>query len=285
MPLIALAWIAAQAAAAGSNDRALLQNCDAHKFETIVETSVDGQIKHSRVRLCGMEGQSDAEWVRTLKDAVAKTEANLKMPKAQRDQIVTALNAEIARLNSPALSGGIKGLTPRSTGPSNGLQGYSSLPPMPAPRQAAPAQPLRDYAALPPLPTAPTAPVHVLPGAPGSPIPLLPGVKLSFSCMNPNDLAGEGPCTGFERETLLTVRAGENLPAGTSLRFVRDGSARADVQLAQLQRGKSMSFPLPTDVCTHATGGKLEIKIVRANKATGPDGQEVGTDGPYNLRC
>ena len=35
---------------------------------------------------------------------------------------------------------------------------------------------------------------------------------------------------------MLTVLAGENLPAGTSLRFVRDGDAKADVQLAQLQQ-------------------------------------------------
>ncbi len=79
----------------------LLENCDAHKFETFIEVKVEGQPlpKRSRVKLCGTEGQSDADWVRTLKDAVAKTSANLQMPPAVREQIVTALNAEISRLN------------------------------------------------------------------------------------------------------------------------------------------------------------------------------------------
>src|SRR5437588_3911112 len=68
----------------------LLENCDAHKFETVIEVTAAGQTKHSRVKLCGTEGQSDADWVRTLEDAVAKTSANLQMPPAVRDQIVTA---------------------------------------------------------------------------------------------------------------------------------------------------------------------------------------------------
>jgi hypothetical protein len=107
-------------------------------------------------------------------------------------------------------------------------------------------------------------------------MPLLPRPKMSFSCYNPG--SAEGPCTGFTRYTLITVQAGEDLPPDTSLRFVRDGDPQADVELVQVKKGRSMRFAMPGDVCRHAVGGKLELRIVRA-------GQEVGTDGPYDLEC
>jgi hypothetical protein len=243
--------------------QALLQNCDAHKFETMIDIpAADGSIKHSRVKLCGMEGQSDTDWIGTLKDAVAKTKANDKMPPSVRDQIVAAIGAEIARLEgkpAPAIA---------------------ALPP---PRSAVKPSDVAEYTTLPPLPTAPPPPVHVLPGASAA-LPFLPKPAMSFACFNPGDV-GELPCTEFTRDTLLTVHADEDLPAGTSLRFVRSGEAKADVGLAQLKRGKEMQVPLPAEICNHAVGGRLEIRIVRAVAAAGADGEEVGEDGPYNLRC
>jgi hypothetical protein len=292
MLLIALGLAAATAAPAGKDKEQappaaiekLLQNCDAHKFETIIEVPADGGMKHSRMKLCGTEGQSDADWIDTLKDAVAKTEANLAMPKPVRDQIVTALKAEIERLNagaSTALTGALP--SPRSAVPSATAEGYSTLPALPPPRQATATPPPPEYTALPPLPTTPPPPTHVLAGAVGASVPMLPKPRMSFSCYTPGEGA-DGPCTDFNRDTLLTVRADEDLPAGTRLRFVRNGSAQADVQLAQLKRGKSMRFPLPTPVCSRVTNGKLELRIVRS-VANVPDGQEVGSDGPYDLRC
>ena len=106
---------------------------------------------------------------------------------------------------------------------------------------------------------------------------------MSLFCYTPGEGA-EGPCTDFTRDTLLIVHADEDLPAGTSLRFVRNGDAQADVELAQLRRGKSMRFAIPPEVCNRVTNGKLELRIVRAVAAV-PLGQEVGSDGPYILRC
>jgi hypothetical protein len=237
----------------------LLQSCDAHKFETVIQTMVDGKPHRSKMKLCGTEGQSDADWVRTLKDALAKVSVNAEMPQPVRDQIATALKGEIGRLTIEAVPSASQ---------------TSILPP---PRPARPAQnPLsRDYAALPPLTATPTvAPPRLLvPNA-----PMLPKPRMTLTCFAPADLAGDGPCIAFERDTMVTVRADEDLPAGTSLRFVRNGDNRAEVELAQLKRGRSMRFALPREVCSHAVGGSLELRIVRA-------GQEVGTDGPYNLRC
>jgi hypothetical protein len=244
--------------------QSLLQNCDAHKFETMIGlVGPDGQPKHSRMKLCGTTGQSDEDWVRTLKDAVAKTKANVTMPKPVREQILAAITAEIARLELQS--------APATT---------AALPP---PRAASADPGLAGYGALPPLPDKPPPPVHVMAAGTAS-LPMLSRPKMSFICFTPGEI-GDGPCSGFARETLVTVRADEDLPAGTSVRFVLNGESRADVELAQLGRGRSMRFPLPAEVCNHLAGGRLEIRIVRAAAAAGPGGEEVGTEGPYPLRC
>ena len=77
---------------------AIIADCSARKFETSIEVVADGKPRKSRVRLCGKQGQTDAEWTNTLKDAVNKVGANENMPRAAKDQLIAALNAEIARL-------------------------------------------------------------------------------------------------------------------------------------------------------------------------------------------
>lgn len=243
----------------------LIQSCDAHKFETVVETTGDdGQPRKSKVKLCGVEGQSDAEWIGTLKDAIRKLEANAAMAPATRDQIVAAIKAEIARLS-------IIGA------------------PVPSQRQAQEqgALPLsRDYAALPPLPAAPETPAIAPPPAVATtavstappPAPVVPVPKLSFSCYTPGDIGGDGPCAEFERETLLTVRASGSLPAGASLRFVRNAESRADVDLAPISGGGSMRIPLPREVCGGFGAGRLELQ-------TAVNGAAARSDGPWPLRC
>jgi hypothetical protein len=283
------------AKAPNSEAAKLVQSCDAHKFETVVHEVVDGQPHQSRVKLCGKEGQSDADWLVTLRDAVAKVSGNAEMAKPVRDQIVAALNAEINRLEHP-----VNPLLPRRKSAEKSiLDDLSPLPalrqgeqaqasplpqasqapagPLPPPRQVARTAPREDYAALPPLPTAPPAPVHVLAGGISGTVPMLPKPRMSLTCYTPGE-TNDGPCTGFTRQTLVTVRAQEDLPAGTSLRFVRDGDPKADVELAQLKKGKAMQFAVPGDVCRHVVGGRLELRIVRS-------GQEVDSDGPFNLNC
>jgi hypothetical protein len=275
------------APAPNSDAAKIVQNCDAHKFETVVREMVDGQPHQSKVKLCGKTGQSDEEWIGTLKDAIEKLNANKDMPTAVRDQIVTALNAEIGRLQTGIQVSGRA--SANGTAPKNnvldGLSPVQGLPPLkgsqasalPAPRQTPRSGSGPEYAALPPLPTAPAAPTHVLVGGVSASVPMLPKPRMTVSCETPGE-APDGPCTGFTRYTLLTVRAGEDLPANTSLRFVRDGEPQADVQLAQLKKGKSMRLAVPTDVCRHVAGGRLELRIVRS-------GQEVASDGPFNLNC
>ena len=259
----------------------LIQSCDAHKFETTVHEVVDGQPQQSKVKLCGVEGQTDAQWIGTLKDAIAKLNANKEMPTAVRDQIIAAVYAEIARLeNAPSPAQQSAARTPALDNlaplPGLGQSKAAEAAPLPAPRKVAPAPVQDDYAALPPLPTAPTAPTRVLGIAAGPSLAPLPRPRISLNCYEPG--GADGPCTDFTRQTLLTVRADEDLPADTSLRFVRDGDPKADIALAQLKKGKAMRLAVPADVCLHAVGGRLELQIVRS-------GQEVGSEGPYNLTC
>jgi hypothetical protein len=271
------------AKAADSKAAKLVQSCEAHKFETVVREVVDGEPHQSKVKLCGNEGQTDAEWIGTLKDAIEKLNANKEMAAAARDQIVAALNAEIHRLEKPQPL-----LPSRSTAKSPALDGLSPLPPilqsnqpstvaLPAPRKAAPSAPAPEYAALPPMPTTPPPPTRVLAGGVSASVAMLPKPRMTVTCYTPGETI-DGPCTGFTRHTLVTVRAGEDLPANTSLRFVRDGEPRADVDIAQLRKGKSMRVEVPSDVCSHVAGGRLELRIVRS-------GQEVDSDGPFNLNC
>jgi hypothetical protein len=264
----------------------LMQNCDAHKFETTVKEVVDGQPQQSKVKLCGKDGQSDADWIATLRDAVDKLGANKEMPAEVRDQIVKALKTEISRLEFQGAKSAFTPTMPATNGTAltdiPGLPGIGAKPVQtasaPPPRAPVAAEPMRDYAALPPLPVASNVPPpNVLAAGASTSVVFLPKPKMSFTCFTPGEGA-DGPCTGFTRDTLVTVRAGEDLPANTALRFVRDGDPKADVGLAQLRKGKSVQLAMPTDVCRHAVGGRLELKIVRS-------GQEVGTDGPYNLNC
>jgi hypothetical protein len=247
----------------------LMQNCDAHKFETIVEATVDGQPHRSKVKLCGNEGQSDAEWIGTLKDAIAKLNANLDMDPAVRTQIVAAISKEIARLQIPQDGGAARTAT---------------QPLAPAVDSAS-----SDYAALPPLPSAPPPPPHLLAPAPAvvgtaasssASLPALAGPppELSFACYAPEDIGGESECSGFERDTMLTVRAGANVPAGTSLRFVRNGEPHGEVSLAQLRRGQSVRLALPRELCAGFGSGRLDLQVVE-------NGAEVKSEGPFALRC
>jgi hypothetical protein len=278
-PLVAAPRKAASKPAA---EPKLMQSCDAHKFETVVDTVVgtigDGQPHKSKVKLCGVEGQSDADWIGTLRDAIRKLEGNKDMAPATRDQIVAAIKAEIGRLS-------IVG------------------PPISSKRQAQEqsAPPLsRDYAALPPLPATPETPVRSSPPpaetstgtATSTAPPLSPPVvaqavavpvampRLTIRCETPTDLGGPAPCAEFERETHLTIRADGDVPAGALLQFIRNGRAQGDISLDGLSRGGVRRDALPSSVCAGFGAGRLELRIVQAGGA-----RVLQSEGPYSLRC
>jgi hypothetical protein len=279
--------------------KSVVQNCDAHKFETIVHAVVDGQLRDSKIKLCGVVGQRDGDWINTLRDAIRKLRDNTQMADAVRDQIINAINAEIARLTIIGVG------TPRTTrivhaeaAPAAPLsREYSALPPMPPPRdmsdapikgdaaamppprETRPPLPIqKDFAELPPLPTAPPPATTVLPRP-----RLVPAVapRLSFGCDTPGEMASDAPCADFQRETMLTIHARDDVPTGTLLQFVRNDHSQAELALGGLRRGGSLRTALPAEVCRGFTSGKLELRIVQGEA----DAEVLSTDGPYSLSC
>lgn len=253
-----------------------MTNCAAHMVEIPVTVMSKGLPKESKVKICGKVGQSDADWAGTLRDAMAKVQSNIQMSPNVKSQIIAGLKLELANLPSPeakASSGSIIAPAPapvpsiaKKDGPllanvagDAGRVEYSALPPMPAP-----------------LP--PAAAAAVAANAP----PPLPAPRMSFQCMSTNTISAEGACDALDRGTLMTVKADEDLPNGTSLRFLRRGDNRAEVDLAPLRRGQSQRFALPAKVCQGVTGSRVEIQVIRA---TTKAPQVVDTRGPFELTC
>lgn len=283
--MLALALAGASAAATAQqaapadgpppNVEKFLQNCDAHKFETIVTTHKDGVVHNSNVRLCGAQGQSDEAWLHTLKDASAKTAASTEMPAEVKVQIVTALDAEIARLTAL--------LPPPQTARS--VIPAPVIPALPAPpRRVATENVAGGYSVLPPLPDRPPPPPTVIapigavraPGPAVRAMPPPPPIGISISCTTARDFPSAEPCDTVDRETQLVVHADEAIATPVTLRFVRRGDPRGEVRLAPMPRGQAERVIVPAEVCAGVFRSKLEIQIA------GPGAQSFG---PYELRC
>ena len=276
-----IAWLLLVAAAPSGESAAkatemLAASCLDHKFETTVRvTGPDGKPRGSKVKLCGKPGQSDSDWLVTLKDASAKVVADATMSPSVKRQIVTALNAEISRLTQAA--------EPKpQPAPVTPILAAPSLTPSVAPPLAARRETERapQYSTYAPLPAPKPAATAVVSAAPAP--PPLPAPRLTLRCMATSTIGAEGPCDLLEREMLLTVRADENIPGGTSLRFLRRGDDRAEVALLSLRRGQTQRFQLPPRVCQGVSGSRVEIQVVRT-AGSGP--QVVDTRGPFELRC
>ena len=258
----------AEEQAASPEKQAFLESCAARKFETTVQLLVDGQKQGKKVTLCGKVGQSDADWVATLKDAAAKTEANEAMAPEVKGQIVTALNLEITRIESAATATTTVTL-PKAIEAAPEVADraqYSVLPPIPdAPRRGA---------------TAPREPVKLT--AKAADAPALPPVKkprLTIRCLSPGEAGGGSICAALERDTLLMVRADENLESAASLRFLRRGDAKGQIELAQLRQGQQVRSKLPSQLCAGVASSKVQIEVLAGG------GQVVDRLGPYRLHC
>lgn len=242
-----------------------MQNCAAHSFETTIQlTGPDGKPRSSKVKMCGTEGQSDADWIRTLQDAVKKTSLSPQMPGAAKEQIIAAVNAEIDRLNASALA----------------LPGGTDIAKLSKPQPTRSDVPLsRDFGSLPPLP-APTAvaPPNVLgAGGIGGAAP-----RLTLRCALAGDEDRPSDCDTIDKDTVLVLRADEAFPRGVAMRFVRSGDARGEVDLPALRLGQTANFRIPANVCRGVVRGRVEIQALGVNS---PSGTAAGTIGEYDLRC
>jgi hypothetical protein len=257
----------------------MLQDCGTHRFEAAVDYLSDGKPRQTKVKLCGTKGQSDADWVRTLKDAAAKLEGNPAMAAEMKAQIVAALHGEIDKLTGaqPANGGGkLPGLISTSQMASLALK----LPP--PSRTVEPTSIERDYASLPPLP----APKSIVAstGVAAS-LPTLLAPRLNFQCSTSDDPLGLDTCSTLHANSLLTIRADEALSGDTSLRFVRRGDERGNVQLTQMRAGQSVRIALPHRLCDGVVRSSVQIEVMRRPAGKNGAPQLVDSLGPYDLRC
>ena len=240
------------------------QSCDAHRFETTIQlTGPDGQKRSSKVKMCGTVGQSDADWIRTLQDAVKKTSLSPQMPAAAKEQIIAAVNAEIDRLTAPALA----------------LPGGTDLAKLNKPKSVTNDVPLsRDFGGLPPLPTTAVAPPNVLGGGGvgGAPI------QLTLRCALAGDEDRPTDCDTIDKDTVMVLRADEAFPRGLAMRFMRSGEERAQVDLPALKVGQTANIRLPANVCRGVVRSRVEVRALGANA---PRGTMAGLIGEYDLRC
>ena len=272
------------ASAAPADPAAVLQSCSGHKFETtVVATTLDGKPRSQKVKICGVAGQTDADWKRTLEDAIEKTQANEKMQPSVKEQIVTALRLEIGRLETGVA-------VPVAGGSATALSGVVNVPKLPVskapaapirPANPAPPRPLeQDYASLKPLP--PPLPPAAAAAAAAS-IPRLPSPRIKLFCSRQGE-RGTSECDDVYVNTIFTIQADEALAPGTSLRFVRKGDDRANLDLAQMRAGQSIRVRLPNPVCLGVTRSTLDIQVLRSAKGAAVP-QVVDTYGPYYLHC
>lgn len=237
--------------------KAIVDSCTAHKFETMIV--VDGSGRGKRVKICGVEGQSDADWLVTLRDSAAKTAADETMAEPIKDQIVAALTAEIERLEKSAVA------VPVTVVPVATIQ----LPP----------QPMTVPEATPRYSQVPAMPPPIgrkTDAATGNATPPPPRLRLTLRCALPRETFAA--CSRLERATQLLVRADETLSAGTSLRFVRGGETRAELDLGALRKGESLREKLPGRVCSGVLRGRVEVQVLSKSRV-------AETLGPFNLYC
>lgn len=210
----------------------------------------------TKVTLCSKKNATPDELVTMLDDAANKLEQTRTIAEDRREIIVQQIRAKIKEVQS------------------KGSAAASAPAPVAAPPAAvaeAPAavravtQPQVALATLQPLPPPPAR-------------ALLPKPRLSFQCYTPGEVSSGGNCTTLSRDSRLTVKAGEALPAGIGLRFRRNGETRAEVPLNAMRQGQSVRVTIPGGVCRGVVEAESEIEVVRS-------GQVVDSLGPYLLRC
>ena len=265
----AVAALSSTTALAQLSDTASEKAPPACEGETFVFEA--GPVGHvAKVTLCSKKDPTADELVRMFESAASTLSQNSRMAAEKRDDLVAQIRAKASE---------VRGGHSASATASLGLPApNASLTPLrpPTPNERAP-----EYAVLPPLPAPKPA---VAASAAASTSLTLSKPELKIQCFNIADLAGPGPCESLERETIVKVLAADAVPAGTTLRFMRRGDLRAEIDLAQVMRGKSTQFVLPRRVCSGVAESKVEIQIVRRAKASDA-GQVVDSMGPYSLRC
>lgn len=242
-----LPGIEAPAAADQSADaREKIAECAGEKF--VFAWGVGA--RPTKVTLCSEANATTDEVVRMLDDAATKIEASA-IPEDRRVAIVQQIRGKIAELEGKAAAA-VKAAPEPKPVPAPAASS-AARERVPEPARAAPA-PLR-----------------------AAQVPL-PNPRLAFECYTPGEIGSGGPCTTLARETRLTVKARDPLPAGIKVRFVRNGESRGELALGAMGKGQAARLTLPRGLCAGVVEAETRIEVIGG-------GQVLDSAGPYLLRC
>lgn len=214
----------------------------------------------TKVTLCSKKDPTPDDLVKMLDDAATKLEGTVSIAEDRRIAIVQQIRAKIAEIRSTSAA---------ASAPAAVAEAPPDVPQAATVIRSPVAAP-SPYSAVPVLAPRPVT-VAARPQLAAKP-------RLTFECYTPGDIGSGGPCTTIDRDTRLTVKAGELLAAGTALRFRRYGETRAEVALNQMRKGQSVRLVVPQKVCGGVVEAEIEIQVTQG-------GNTVDTRGPFLLRC
>ena len=253
-----------------SDAEAFIARCGSRKFETTVNSNNKGKLRKAKILLCAKPDESDEQWIATLEKAAAQLEASPELSADAKAKVVGEIQAAIGQVRS-ALSAHAQ--TAVSSGPQAVIAPMPPvLTPPPTPRPA----PL--VSNVPPLPRSPAAaPVRAITSPIAKP-------RISISCPPPGEPGMASPCSDLASDTLLMIRADEDLKTKVSLRFIRDGDPRGGIALGSMRRGQIVRSRLPSRVCTGVVRGRVVMQTVVIDPISRAE-QVADTQGPFALRC
>ena len=76
------------------------RNCDARKFESSAEATVNGEIRRARIQLCAEPGDSNEKWAATLEKAAAQIAASPQVTAQSKDKLRSEFASAIAAARS-----------------------------------------------------------------------------------------------------------------------------------------------------------------------------------------
>ena len=235
----------------------ILSKCGDRKFETSAEGMIGGKLRRRRMTLCAEPGESDAQWLAKLENAVTWVKAQTDLSDPVKDQLVAELRKEIARPKSVRL--------------------------MPAPPAAR--LPAADalVATVPPMPAPLPAPVLTLASSIVSPLMARP--PLTIRCLGAGERGAGSRCDRLAPGMMFAVQADADLSGPASLRFVRKGQQRAEIDVAALRQGQIVRLKLPPQVCSGVVRSEVAIQIVAGKTMPGRVAQVTDTLGPFPIHC
>ncbi len=267
---------------------AFIAGCGSRKFETTVNSNNKGKLRKAKILLCAKPHDSDEQWIATLEKAAAQLEASPELSADAKSKVAGEIQAAIGQVRSAisaqaqsAVSSGslvaIAPIAPALTAPPMPRPAplVSNVPPLPRSPTVAPAPLVSN---VPPLPRSPTvAPARLTQMLVAKP-------RISISCPPPGEPGMASPCSDLASDSLLVIRADEDLKTKVSLRFIRDGDPRGGIALGTMRRGQVFRSRLPSKVCSGVVRGRVVMQTVVTDPQTRVE-QVADTQGPYLLRC